>query len=532
MCSRGKRGQHPSESKKQSVERGGLKSKGVVSKPAARTGKNKTIGQKNGPKLQAQATQQLVDVEAIRDGVIIVKAAQCARFLCVRPSTSRSNRKTSRTRLSISTRTFLNGLDFSVQFVIHSRKLDISDYISGLKETLKNQDNELLRIQTEEYIDFIQGFVGMQNIMSKTFLVVVPYGTHEDAQTSFTDRFFGKRSFSFVKMSDEEFQKHKNQLWQAWRILLRACAHSAFAPCRSTTPSLSSCSSTSITPGKPANNSFYRKTSTNDLWPYSNNQAWKRIFRRSRPRRDLKTSSLLPRYSSTAVSFSSAINSSARFFLYSYPRYLNTNWFSPVINLDRFFDIGIHFHPVDTAVVMKRLKQKVTSVEAQLSNAKKKGSSATLSFKRRWVTLSLCAIRSSKRRKSSFVSAHTSRSFEDSAEQLDKAENEIKGILDARMVLTKPANFQQEIGFMSTMPLSGKIALRSMPTSTPDPPLRSFRSYPQTSRQTKGILYGINRHNNSLILLTASAWKTPIWWYLRNQDPAKATPQSSRSCAP
>src|SRR3989338_3286992 len=60
-------------------------------------------------------------------------------------------------------------------------------------------------------------------------------------------------------------------------------------------------------------------------------------------------------------------------FLYSYPRYLNTNWFAPVINLDRFFDIAIHFHPVDTAVIMKKLNRKVTSVEAQLNERTEKG---------------------------------------------------------------------------------------------------------------------------------------------------------------
>lgn len=165
-------------------------------------------------KLQAQATQQLVDVEAIRDGVIIVKSGAMRAVLMCSSVNLALKSQDEQDALIYQYQNFLNGLDFSVQFVIHSRKLDISDYISGLKETLKTQDNELLRIQTEEYIDFIQSFVGMQNIMSKTFLVVVPYGTHEDAQTSFTDRFFGKRSFSFVKMSDEEFQKHKNQLWQ------------------------------------------------------------------------------------------------------------------------------------------------------------------------------------------------------------------------------------------------------------------------------------------------------------------------------
>ena len=133
-------------------------------------------------KLQAQATQQLVDVEAIRDGVIIVKSGSMRAVLMCSSVNLALKSQDEQDALIYQYQNFLNGLDFSVQFVIHSRKLDISDYISGLKETLKNQDNELLRIQTEEYIDFIQGFVGMQNIMSKTFLVVVPYGTHEDAQ--------------------------------------------------------------------------------------------------------------------------------------------------------------------------------------------------------------------------------------------------------------------------------------------------------------------------------------------------------------
>src|SRR3989304_6783780 len=60
-------------------------------------------------------------------------------------------------------------------------------------------------------------------------------------------------------------------------------------------------------------------------------------------------------------------------FLYSYPRYLNTNWFSPVINLDRFFDIAMHFHPVDTGSRLKTLTRKVTAVEAQLAEREDKG---------------------------------------------------------------------------------------------------------------------------------------------------------------
>src|SRR4030067_2638167 len=60
-------------------------------------------------------------------------------------------------------------------------------------------------------------------------------------------------------------------------------------------------------------------------------------------------------------------------FLYSYPRYLNTNWISPVINLDRFFDATIYFHPVDTGTVMRKLNRKETAGEGQFTEREDKG---------------------------------------------------------------------------------------------------------------------------------------------------------------
>lgn len=186
-------------------------------------------------------------------------------------------------------------------------------------------------------------------------------------------------------------------------------------------------------------------------------------------------------------------------FLYSYPRYLNTNWFSPVINLDRFFDIAIHFHPVDTSTIMKKLNRKVTAVEAQLAEREEKGLIRDPILE--------TALRDLEDLRDSLQQA-TQKLFrlgvyitliENSVEQLDKAENEIKGILDARMVLTKATNFQQEIGFMSTLPLGqDRLDIHANLNTGPASTLFPFVSADLTSN--KGILYGINRHNNSLIL--------------------------------
>src|SRR3989304_9585630 len=126
-------------------------------------------------KLQAQSTQQLIDVEAIRDGVVILKSGETRAILMFSSVNLALKSQDEQDALIYQYQNFLNGLDFPVEFVIHSRKLEISDYLTTLAETLKTQDNELLRIQTEEYIDFIRNFVAMQNIMSKTFYVVIPY---------------------------------------------------------------------------------------------------------------------------------------------------------------------------------------------------------------------------------------------------------------------------------------------------------------------------------------------------------------------
>ncbi len=165
--------------------------------------------------MEAQSTQQLVDVDSIREGVVILKSGELRAILMCSSVNLALKSQDEQDALVYQYQNFLNGLDFPVQFVIHSRKLDISGYLNDLRETLKKQENELLRIQTEEYIDFIRSFVAMQNIMSKNFYAVVSYHTGESARRSFAERMFGgKSAVSFGKMADEEFQKYKNQLWQ------------------------------------------------------------------------------------------------------------------------------------------------------------------------------------------------------------------------------------------------------------------------------------------------------------------------------
>jgi len=186
-------------------------------------------------------------------------------------------------------------------------------------------------------------------------------------------------------------------------------------------------------------------------------------------------------------------------FIYSYPRFLNTNWFSPVINLDRFFDISIHFHPVDTAVIMRKLNRKVTSVEAQLNERAEKGLIRDPILETALHDLESLRDDLQQATQKLFKVGVYITIIENSIEELNKAESEIRGILDARMTLTKNANFQQDVGFMSTLPVGkDRLDVHSNLNTGPASTLFPFVSADLTSN--KGILYGINRHNNSLIL--------------------------------
>lgn len=186
-------------------------------------------------------------------------------------------------------------------------------------------------------------------------------------------------------------------------------------------------------------------------------------------------------------------------FLYSYPRYLNTNWFAPVINLDRFFDIAIHFHPVDTAMIMKKLNRKVTAVQAQLNEREEKGLIRDPILETAHKDLESLRDSLQQATEKLFRIGTYITIIENSIDELNKAESEIRSILDARMILTKNANFQQDIGFVSTLP-TGRDALEINANLNSGPASTLFPFVSADLTSNKGILYGINRHNNSLIL--------------------------------
>ncbi len=186
-------------------------------------------------------------------------------------------------------------------------------------------------------------------------------------------------------------------------------------------------------------------------------------------------------------------------FVIGYPRYISVGWFVPIINMNTTFDIAMFFYPVKSAIILKQLKKKVGALEAQIIADAEKG--AARDPLRETALRDIEALRDALTQGTEkfFQFALYVTIYTESKEELDRLSDEVEDIFGSRLVYSKKVFFQAEQGFNSTLPLSNdELYITFNMNSSPIASSFPFISSELTS--DNGILYGINRHNNSLIL--------------------------------
>ncbi|MFA5355206.1 MAG: hypothetical protein WC302_00490 [Candidatus Paceibacterota bacterium] len=164
------------------------------------------------------STQQFLEIEQIREGVTLLKNKSLRGVLMVSSLNFALKSPEEQEATIYEFQDFLNSLDFSIEIVIQSRKLNITGYLDKLEEIAKKQTNELLKIQIVEYRKFIEELISGGQILSKTFFVVVPF-------TLITIPGFNKQKLG-QETTEEQFQRSKSQLWQRMEFVvmgLRRC---------------------------------------------------------------------------------------------------------------------------------------------------------------------------------------------------------------------------------------------------------------------------------------------------------------------
>ncbi len=187
------------------------------------------------------------------------------------------------------------------------------------------------------------------------------------------------------------------------------------------------------------------------------------------------------------------------FYTISYPSFLSDGWFSPIINLDKVLDVSIFIHPIDTEKALHDFQRKVADVQSQINEREHKGLVRDPKLDVAYQNLESLRDRLQQAEEKLFDVGLYISIYGSSKKELDKIENDIRGILDAQLIYTKPALFQQEQGFRTILPLGNdELMVNSKLNSEPLSSIFPFTSFDLTS--DNGILYGINRHNSSLIL--------------------------------
>jgi len=162
--------------------------------------------------MPANSTQQFIDIAGIKDGVVILKNGSYRMIFEVSAINFSLKSEEEQNSIIFQYQSFLNSLHSPIQVVIRSKKMDLNPYIKKINALKEKQTNELLKIQMDDYTDFIGQLVNVANIMKKNFYVVIPYDPIVIKKPSVFGKIFSKEGQTALKISDQEFKRYKDEL--------------------------------------------------------------------------------------------------------------------------------------------------------------------------------------------------------------------------------------------------------------------------------------------------------------------------------
>jgi type IV secretory pathway VirB4 component len=175
------------------------------------------------PKVKAQATQEFVPVKEVRDGIIILKDGSLRSLLMASSINLALKSADEQQAIIAQFQNFLNSIEFTVQFFVESRDLDIRPYIALLEERYQKELDDLMKIQIREYIAFIKDFTERANIMTKNFFIVVPYDPALIARgggvAGGLSSLLPGGSTAAAALSNEQFEQYRSQLEQRVSVI-------------------------------------------------------------------------------------------------------------------------------------------------------------------------------------------------------------------------------------------------------------------------------------------------------------------------
>src|SRR3989344_3184355 len=183
----------------------------------------------------------------------------------------------------------------------------------------------------------------------------------------------------------------------------------------------------------------------------------------------------------------------------TYPRYLDTNWFASIVNFDVEFDVAMFIYPQDSATILKELRKRITQVSTSISMQTEQGKVRDPQLETAYQDIEELRDRLVQGTERFYQYGLYITVYANNEEELDEILSQVEVLLEGRLIYAKPALFQMEQGFDSTLPLGhdSPVVNTNMNTS---PLSTSFPFVSSDLTSNSGVLYGINLHNSSLVL--------------------------------
>ncbi|MBI3335233.1 MAG: hypothetical protein HY001_01930 [Candidatus Portnoybacteria bacterium] len=154
------------------------------------------------------SAKDFVSIYQIRDGVVILKNGALRAVLLVSSMNFELKSDSEKQGIIAAYQSFLNSLDYSLQILVNSREINLDEYLADLQSRYEKQENELLKLQIEEYLAFVNSLIEISHVVAKNFYVVVPYAPGEKEAKGFVTRALT------ITYSSRQLEEYKNQLWQ------------------------------------------------------------------------------------------------------------------------------------------------------------------------------------------------------------------------------------------------------------------------------------------------------------------------------
>ncbi|MDO8466988.1 MAG: ATP-binding protein, partial [bacterium] len=369
--------------------------------------------------------------------------------------------------------------------------LNIEAYLQRLQEREeKEESNELLKAQLAGYREFIHSFVSQNPIMNKTFFMVVsfdPAPVQIGGASGLIEKIlspFKKKKLDQEALQAEDIEKNfQHNLDQLNQRVERVAG------------GLSSIGLQTLTLDNEALIELFYNL-------YNPESFEKRTLEIAKTEFSGKTIADVIAPAAAEVN-SNYVKIGGKFaktlFIFTYPRFLATGWFAPIINMPDLLDISIFVHPVDTALALKNLRKKTAQIQAELQEQESKGMVRNPMLETAFQDIESLRDSLQQGQEHLFNVGVYMTLYGDTIEDLNKLESKISYQLESKLIYAKPATFQQIDGITSTFPLGTDHLLIHTPLNSG--PVSSFFPFVSANLTSdEGLLYGVNRNNNTLII--------------------------------